>query len=60
MKYDIISADTPDHMVRKVNDAVSLGWKPSGGPIYSANERCWLQAMTKQDAPPIQTKLTGK
>jgi hypothetical protein len=34
LKYDVVDGDSVDHLVCVVQDRISQGWQPLGGPFY--------------------------
>jgi hypothetical protein len=45
MSYEIISAETMDGLVAKVNERLAAGWRPQGGLILEHG--VFYQAMVK-------------
>lgn len=66
MEYKIVKAKTPETLERKVNELMSSGWVPLGGPIKpdgadSCGAFVW-QAMLKQESRvylPLVTATAG-
>lgn len=67
MKYEILSAETRESLIRSVNQYLHEGWEPLGGVVLSQdrdrwiNERkgysetdvdvTWAQALIQQEKP---------
>ena len=45
MQYLIISSPDISQLIKDVNSAIQIGWRPLGGPLYG--ERYFYQAMTR-------------
>jgi hypothetical protein len=47
LKYDVVDAGSVDHLVRDVQERISQGWQPLGGPFYLSGS--FFQAMVWTD-----------
>lgn len=47
LKYDVVDADSVDHLVSSVQQRISQGWQPLGAPFYLNGS--FLQAVVWTD-----------
>jgi len=55
LKYEVVDAESLDHLVESVQQRIGLGWQPLGGPFYLNGSHHQAVVWTKESEEQART-----